>query len=167
MKYRLLIHDLPEAEAGRLIADPDVLIFAAQPSVRHCVGCFGCWTKTPGVCVIKDRCAQVPAMMAASRELILVSRCVYGGFSPDIKAVLDRNVGYISPFFCLVDGEMHHVMRYDNPFRLIVHFYGADIQEEEMRIARRLVGRNVINLGAASHEVVFHHSCRELEGVLA
>jgi multimeric flavodoxin WrbA len=22
--------------------------------LRHCVGCFGCWVKTPGMCVARD-----------------------------------------------------------------------------------------------------------------
>lgn len=165
MKYRFLVHDLTEAETAHIFGEmsPDILAFSALPRVKHCVGCFGCWLKTPGTCVISDRCSDTPAMLAASKEMILISRNLYGGFSPEVKAVLDRSIGYAMPFFRIIEGEMHHTMRYDNPFALTVHFYGDAISEQERLIAKRLVKGNMLNLGAERHQVYFHDSIDALK----
>lgn len=169
MRKQLLIHDLGEAQLASVVGDaPEGLrIFKASPAVHHCIGCFHCWIKTPGECVIRDRCTVTPGMLAASDEMIIVSRNVYGGFSPDVKAVLDRSIGYILPYFRTVGGEMHHVMRYDNPFALHVHFYGEDITAAEQRLAQKLIAANAINLGAGSHRVAFHKTPQEIREVLA
>lgn len=169
MAKRLYIHDLEEgALEGILGTMPkDALVFPARPAVRHCVGCFGCWTKTPGECIIKDRCSPTPAMLAASSELVIISRMAYGGYSPDVKAVLDRSIGYIMPYFRIIGGEMHHTMRYDNPFAFTVHFYGEHISEAEQALARKLVAANAINLGAGSHRVFFSDTAEQVKEAIA
>ena len=56
--------------------------------VHHCMGCFGCFVKTPGKCVIPDACQEQGTKMAHCDEFIIVSECVYGGYSPDLKIQL-------------------------------------------------------------------------------
>lgn len=166
MRKRLFVHDLNEDLVTSLSPLPKgVRVFAADPAVHHCVGCFGCWLKTPGSCVMKDRAQKLPALLADSDQMVIVSRLVYGGFSPEIKAALDRSIGYIMPFFRFVNGEMHHIMRYDNPFQLTVHFYGNS-SPAQTAIARRLVPANAVNLGAGSHHVFFHNSAETAWGAI-
>ncbi len=168
MEYRFLIHDLDAGLANEIFGQlpEDVIVFPAKPRVKHCVGCFGCWVKTPGKCVIADRCSETPAMLAASKELILVTRNVYGGYSPEVKAVLDRSIGYMMPYFRLVEDEMHHTMRYDNLFTLTAHFYGCPLSEEAQSIAQQLVKANQVNLGAQRHRVYFHSAMETLKGAI-
>lgn len=157
---RFFIHDLTGQEVDTYLGNlpPDFLTFAAKPRVKHCIGCFGCWIKTPGICVIKDRTQETPALLAKSNEMIIISRILYGGFSPEVKSVLDRSIGYMMPYFRIINNEMHHTMRYKNPFKLNIYFYGADIEEEEKKIALKLAAANAVNLGTGNHEVKFHHS---------
>lgn len=168
-KKKMLIHDLEEGQFASILPQlPDGLqVLQASPAVHYCVGCFGCWIQTPAECVIRDRCRATPEMLAASKEMILISRNLYGGFSPDMKAVLDRSIGYVMPYFRIVGGEMHHTMRYDNPFALTVHFYGAEVSKAQQDIARKLVAANAVNLGAGSHSVAFHKRFEEIKEVLA
>ena len=32
--------------------------------ISNCVGCFGCWTRTPGKCVIRDDATKVYPLIA-------------------------------------------------------------------------------------------------------
>ena len=166
MKSRLIIHDLSELEAMQLFhsIDSETIVFAVDEDSKVCIGCFNCWIKTPGQCIIKDKIQSLPKLMKDCNEVIIISRLVYGGYSPQIKMALDRNIGYILPYFHIVDGEMHHQMRYNNPFSLQVHFYGDPILEEEKLIAKQLVKGNTINFGSKSYLVDFHESsslCKE------
>ena len=34
-------------------------IIVKDKNIGTCIGCFGCWNKTPGVCVIKDDMKEV------------------------------------------------------------------------------------------------------------
>lgn len=156
MKKRFIIYDCGKSNVeGPFTQNENTILFNALPTVSHCIGCFGCWIKTPGKCMIRDRCAAVPSYIAQSSEVIIISPLLYGGFSSNVKSVLDRSIGYLSPFFRMVNGKMHHKLKTDNPFQLTVHFFGPRDAEEE-DIAGELVAANAVNLGAAGHRVVFH-----------
>lgn len=168
MNKKLILHDLSPADAQHIFGgQPEhTEIFSTNPKVHHCIGCFGCWIKTPGACVISERCSTIPCTLAASEEMVIISRMTYGGYSVSMKAVLDRSIPYLLPYFRIVNGEMHHVIRYDNPFQLTVHFYNEDLEDAECKLARQLVAGNAINMGAGGHQVCFHKSIEALKEVL-
>lgn len=157
MSGRLIVYDAGERDAGDFARGfgADDALFSATPPVKTCVGCFGCWVKTPGRCVIADRAVDIPALFARSDEVVVVSPLAWGGYSRNVKAVLDRSIGYLLPFFRTVDGEMHHRMRHGNAFAFAVHFYGEGAPTVREN-ARRLVEANAVNLGARSVDVRFH-----------
>lgn len=141
------------------------LLFPASPQVSHCICCFGCWIKTPGQCVIPDRCSVMPSYLAQCSEVVIVSPITYGGYSPKIKAVLDRSIGYLLPYFRIINDGMHHQMRHKNAFQLSVWFYG-ECDETDKDIARRLVKANAINFGAKSYTVHFYGSVEDMGEIL-
>lgn len=168
MKNRFLLHDLDPQETVTLLDNvPEgLLIFGAKPEINSCTGCFGCWVKTPGKCVISDRGVVIPQLFASSSETIVISRLVYGGFSPAIKAVWDRSIGFLMPYFRILNDEMHHVQRYPHAFKLTVHFYGENITEAEQALAHQLIAANAVNYGAESGQVFFHHSIPRIKEVI-
>ncbi|MDR3164247.1 MAG: hypothetical protein LBU13_01560, partial [Synergistaceae bacterium] len=127
----LLLHDLDDFYAGLLPAiPPDVEVVPALPSVRKCVGCFGCWVRTPGVCVIADRARDFAAKFGAREEFTVVSRLYCGGPSPDVKAFLDRSIPSLLPYFEVVDGVMRHALRYPALRSLRYYYYLPPVSEE-------------------------------------
>lgn len=139
-------------------------IVQATEERHHCTGCFGCWVKTPGECVIGDDLSRHGADMAGCSRLIVVSRCVYGGYSPAVKRVIDRTIPYAHPYFVTREGRMHHKRRYDNVFSTEAHFYG-EITDAERSTAQRLVAANNVNFGCGEVKVFFHASAEELKEV--
>jgi len=169
MRKKLILHNLAREDAESLLPpeSPEYSVFAATPSLHHCVGCFGCWLKTPGKCVIKDRGSDFGALMPLHDEIIVISRMVFGGLSPDVKAVLDRSIGFILPFFRIVNGEMHHTRRYEKSPDLRYILYGPDINDREKETAQKLVACNALNFGAENYSVSFHSTIQEIKEALA
>ncbi len=149
-----------------LSVEGDYKVIKPQGAIHHCVGCFGCWVKTPGKCVIHDGYESTGIVMGRCTELILVSRCCYGSVSPFVKTVQDRAISYIHPDFVLRKGEMHHKRRYQNTLSLSAHFYGEAITEDEKETARNLIAANADNYDGVVKDVCFYGTKEELERVV-
>ena len=124
---RLLIHDLDSFSAKGLLTQvaENIHVIEARPEAG---GCVGCWIRTPGRCIKKDGVSDIPAWVGRCKELILVSRLTFGGFSARVKAVLDRSIPMMLPFFTMIDGKTRHPSRYDRsePLQLSCYFYAPE-----------------------------------------
>ncbi len=160
----LIIHDLSK-EQWEALAFPlkeETKIIDNSGKIKKCMGCFGCWLKTPGRCVIPDEYQRMGELAAKTEELTIISKCSFGSYSSFVKNVLDRSISYVLPFFEIREGEMHHRKRYDNQFLMRVIFYGSDITEEEKETAKELVKANAVNLHGKVKEVLFVESAEKI-----
>ena len=113
--------------------------------IANCVGCFGCWTKTPGKCVIRDDATKVYPYIAESSSVIYVSHIKYGGYDSVMKTMIERAIPI---------GETHHVQRNVATKEATIIAYG-DTDREEQEIFRQLVERNARNMNFGKYEIVF------------
>ena len=141
---KLLIHDLEIKDFEKLFPNllNETMIISDNKMIHHCIGCFGCWIKTPAACVIRDKYGDMGEYLSKCKEVIIISKCCYGGFSPFVKNVLDRSISYVHPYFVIKNGEMHHRRRYKNHIDMQVWFYGKNITEKEKQTAQKLVKAN-------------------------
>lgn len=159
---QVIIHDLTETEFLKLgLQRKDQIVISNQTPIRHCIGCFGCWIKTPGVCLIRDDYGDMGQKISKCNELLVISKCTYGGYSPFVKNVFDRSISYIHPNFTTRNHEMHHKRRYQNKIDYQVWFYG-DITDNEEETARKLVIANGINFDTVSTTVEFYPCISDL-----
>ena len=161
---RLIIYDLPTGHIGPYTNEEDILINASDIH-RYCIGCFGCWLKTPGKCIIKDGFEDMGKRLSQVSEFILISKATFGSYSSAVKNVLDRSISYVLPFFEIRNGEMHHGERYHNDLTISALFYG-DLTEDEKRTAESLVKANAVNLNAALGKVHFVEGMENAREVL-
>ena len=129
--------------------------------IAYCLGCFECWTKTPGLCRIDDVGREVAAGIIAGDLTIYLTAITFGGYSSALKQAVDRSICLISPFFTRIDGEVHHQPRYKRyPALVGVGALPAPHSAQE-QIFRSLVGRNAINLHAPVHDSVVIYRSQE------
>ncbi len=119
--------------------------------LAYCCGCFGCWVKTPGACVVRDSGAEVAKAVIESEAALYLTRVTFGGYSSRLKRAVDRIICLGSPFFRKVGGEVHHEKRYDRYPNLIGVGLLPEPDEEAEAIFTALVGRNAINIGSVHH----------------
>ncbi len=126
---KLIITDLLELPFQ---VEGEYRVIQPREPIASCVGCFGCWIKTPGRCVLPDSYRDTGILMGKTKQLLIVSRCCYGCVSPFVKAVQDRAISYVHPDFILREGRMHHKRRYQNRIAISAWFYGEDVTEAEI-----------------------------------
>jgi multimeric flavodoxin WrbA len=121
--------------------------------IGSCRGCFGCWVKTPGACLINDDAQDIAKEVMKSRLVIFITPVTFGGYSSELKKAADRLVPILSPFFTKVAGEIHHKKRYGLYPRLAAVGVLAHPDEESERLFRALIKRNATNMHSPEHEV--------------
>jgi len=122
-----------------------------EMKLAHCLGCFGCWIKTPGMCVEADAGRQIAKAIIRSDVMVLFTPVTFGGYSPELKKMVDRFIQLISPFFQMDHGEVHHPPRYAHRPRLMVVGVQRHPNSAEAHIFKTLAGRNAINFHPPSY----------------
>ncbi len=133
-------------------------------TVTHCVGCFECWIKTPGICRFKDAGPWIAQSFIQSDLAVFVTPVTFGGYSSELKKALDRAICLISPHFIKINGEVHHQARYQRYPRLLVFGLREHPCGESDAIFRKLVGRNALNLHAPAHHAALVQSSLDRNG---
>lgn len=133
--------------------------------IAPCIGCFKCWTKTPGICVVKDEAHEVTRKIVQSDLLVILTPVTFGGYSTEIKKALDRSLGIILPTTTKINGHSHHKPRYKRyPCWLVMGLVPSPDPELEV-LFRDLVGRNVTHGHTPSYSVEVVTKDQDIEEV--
>lgn len=160
---KIIIHDLSE-KYDLILKEKCDEIISANGKYAPCQGCFGCWTKHPAACYMKDALQTICRVIGKADELIIITENCYGAYSPNVKNVLDRSIGVSTPFSTYRGKQMHHTLRYGKKEKLMVYAYG-DITDAEKETFRYMVERNAINYGFREYEFKYLKSLDDLEGM--
>ena len=103
---------LKTLEKGLTKTNPQITTkYAYKLNVNPCIGCFSCWTKTPGKCIHKDDVEELLSTLAETDLLILATPVYVDGMTGPLKTLLDRFIPLIKGRVELRDGHMRHVSR--------------------------------------------------------
>ena len=136
-------------------------IFLQNANVAPCQGCFDCWVKTPGECRTDDDGREIAKKMVQSQLIIHFTPITFGGYSSELKKVIDRFIPTILPFFIKRDGETHHKYRYENRASIIAIGFLSESDEEQESTFKELVYRNSLNMGAPVHEAIIYNKAQD------
>ncbi len=94
-------------------------------NIKTCVGCFTCWTKTPGKCVHQDDMTRELFPKWVESDL-----CVYATplfihtVNATMKRFLERILPVAEPFMIVKDGRWHHPLRHQPPRAVVLSVAG-------------------------------------------
>ena len=124
-----------------------------QVSIDPCLGCFGCWDRTPGLCMNEDASRDISRQSARADLVVYLTPVTFGGYSWQLKKIVDRLLPNALPFFRSSSGLTMHLPRYAHYPDLV----GIGLQptpdgeaEDQFGV---LVRKNARNLLAPRHNV--------------
>jgi len=119
-----------------------------ETKIGNCAGDFFCWIRSPGLCNVNDANRLIAASVANCQLLVYLTPITFGGYSSNLKKMVDHQIQNVLPFFQQVNGETHHQKRYPAypNFLAIGWMDQPDAQIES--VFRHLTYRNAINFYA-------------------
>src|SRR5271157_4765419 len=119
-----------------------------RETITWCAGCFGCWVKTPGMCVHTDAGREVAARVARSDLLVYLTPVTFGGYSSELKKALDHLIPILLPDLKKTGSDTRHPQRYERVHDLLAvgTVPASEADSAETHTFRRLVQRNAMNL---------------------
>ena len=114
--------------------------------IKQCLGCWGCWVKTPGECVLKDDGERVCRSVIGSDFALLAAPLVMGFPTALLKRTIDRLLPLIHPYIAIVAGEIHHRARYQRyPTFALLTERGAADTDADLDIVTDVFSRTALN----------------------
>lgn len=96
-------------------------IFLAKKEIHPCRGCFACWIKTPGQCVIQDDMAELIEKFTHSDVVVFATPLYVDNVTGIMKNFMDRIIPVADPHFDKDEGgECVHRSRSEKIPKLIV-----------------------------------------------
>lgn len=82
-------------------------------NLKPCLGCFSCWSKTPGECCIRDDMQGVINKILWADVVVWSFPLYYFGLPGQLKILIDRQLPMSLPFMCTETESGGHPSRYD------------------------------------------------------
>ncbi len=92
-------------------------IYLKDYKINHCLGCFTCWTKTPGVCIQKDDLGLLVDKVIDADIMVFATPLYIFTVSGLMKNFMDRLMMGLAKPYIIKRGEYYtHPSRYNGSF---------------------------------------------------
>ena len=86
-------------------------IMLIKHKIKHCLGCYTCWTKTPGKCVQRDDMDLILPKVKEADLIVIATPLYIFQATGLVKDFLDRIIPIAEPYLVEKDGVTTHPMR--------------------------------------------------------
>ena len=122
-------------------------IFLARQKIRPCLGCFSCWVKTPGKCVIQDDMAELLRKLAGADIVVFATPLYVDNVSGIMKNFMDRFMPLADPHFEKDEqGQYRHVKGIEKAPKIVVISNCGFPEQDHFQVLRLLFRRIARNL---------------------
>lgn len=137
-----------------LYDEPLKILRLGNQSINSCMGCWNCWLKNPGKCVMKDRMAESYPDYVNSDTVILLMDTAQGFINHEAKAFFDRTIPHYNPYIELVNGECHHVARYKSYPDMVFYYDTEALMNQEEQIIEDYLYRTAYHFKSKAYRIV-------------
>ncbi|MBI4289103.1 MAG: flavodoxin family protein [Chloroflexi bacterium] len=118
-----------------------------KKKIRHCLGCFECWTLTPGKCIIRDDMDELLPKYLASDIVVMATPVYVDNVTGIMKDFMDRLIPIVDPHFEKDEaGEYRHVRRYDKYPNIVVISNSGFPEQSHFQVLHLLFQRIARNM---------------------
>jgi multimeric flavodoxin WrbA len=115
--------------------------------LRYCIGCWGCWVKTPGECIARDASLEMDRAVINADFVLWAAPLKMGFPAALLKMANDKHLPLIHPYMVVDHGEAHHLKRYARYPRVgLLVEKEADTDERDLQIVTDINCRTALNL---------------------
>lgn len=124
-------------------------IFLVTKEIKHCLGCFNCWTKTPGQCVIKDDMPELLSKFMSADIIVFATPLYVDNVTGIMKNFMDRLIPLADPHFDKDEGgECRHRTKSEKKLGIVVISNCGFPEQSHFQVLKLLFSRIARNLGA-------------------
>jgi len=138
----------------KLYNEPIKVVRLGEHSINACIGCWNCWLKTPGRCVMKDQMAESYADYINSDTVILVIDTAQGFINYQAKAFLDRTIPHYLPYIEIEEGECHHIARYSAYPDMVFYYDTEGLAADEEQVIEDYLYRAAYHFKSRAYRIV-------------
>ena len=140
-------------------------ILLHELDIRSCTGCFRCWNVTPGICTgVKDDAEEITEKVIKCKLVVFLTPLTFGGYSSELKKMIERLLGLLQPGTTLINGETHHLKRYARYPSILAIAITKKIDDEEVQLFKTLGHRFSLNFYPPKHREEVLQADDDLQG---
>ena len=114
--------------------------------LRYCIGCWGCWVKTPGECISRDASLEMDRAVINADFVLWAAPLKMGFPSELLKRANDKHLPLIHPYMVVDQSEAHHRKRYARYPRVgLLIEKEARTDERDLQIVSDIYCRTALN----------------------
>jgi multimeric flavodoxin WrbA len=122
-------------------------ILLSKKTIKNCKGCFWCWIKTPGKCVIKDEMEPILEKLKQADVLVFATPLYVDNVTGLMKNFMDRILPLGEPYQVKDEkGECRHPARYVKTPKIGVISNSGFPEQSQFQVLRLLFRRIARNL---------------------
>lgn len=133
-------------EGARASGAETEVIYLAHKRIHPCTGCYTCWLKTPGQCVIPDDMSEILPKLRGSDLVVFATPVYVDNVTGIMKNFMDRLIPDADPYFAKDSGgECRHKFHGKVPKIVVISNCGFPEQShfQVLKLLFRRIARNM------------------------